>query len=83
MTQAFVAIHCETGKENQVIRNIMEIKGVKEVTGVLGLYDVIAKIEAQDSVTLEQIITKHVRKIRHVLTTMTLIVILSISYAIK
>ncbi|TLX83900.1 MAG: Lrp/AsnC family transcriptional regulator [Thaumarchaeota archaeon] len=75
MTKAFVAIHCETGKENQVIRNIMEIKGVKEVTGVLGLYDVITKIEAQDSVTLEQIITKYVRKVPHVLTTMTLIVI--------
>jgi len=75
MTKAFVAIHCETGKENQVIRSIMEIKGVKEVIGVLGLYDVIAKIEAQDSVVLEQIITKYVRKVPHVLTTMTLIVI--------
>ncbi|TLX93763.1 MAG: Lrp/AsnC family transcriptional regulator [Thaumarchaeota archaeon] len=75
MTKAFVAIHCETGKESQVIRSIMEIKGVKEVIGVLGLYDVIAKIEAQDSVILEQIITKYVRKVPHVLTTMTLIVI--------
>ncbi len=75
MTKAFVAIHCETGKENQVIRNIMEIKGVKEVKGVLGLYDVIAKIEAQDPITLEQIITRYVRKVPHVLTTMTLIVI--------
>ena len=75
MTKAFVAIHCESGKENQVIRSIMEIKGVKEVTGVLGLYDVIAEIEAKDSISLEQTITKHVRKIPHVLTTMTLIVI--------
>ena len=75
MTKAFVAIHCETGKESQVIRSIMEIIGVKEVIGVLGLYDVIAKIEAQDSVFLEQIITKYVRKVPHVLTTMTLIVI--------
>ena len=75
MTKAFVAIHCETGKESQVIRSIMEIKDVKEVIGVLGLYDVIAKIEAQDSVILEQIITKYVRKVPHVLTTMTLIVI--------
>jgi len=73
--EAYDAIHCETGKESQVIRSIMEIKGVKEVIGVLGLYDVIAKIEAQDSVFLEQIITKYVRKVPHVLTTMTLIVI--------
>ncbi len=75
MTKAFVAVHCETGKENQVIRNLMEIKGVREVTGVLGLYDVILKIEAPDSALLEQTITKYVRKVPHVLTTMTLIVI--------
>jgi len=70
-----VAIHCETGKESPVIRKLMEIKGVSEVTGTLGLYDVIIKVEAPDSVTLEKIITKEVRKIQHVLTTMTLMVI--------
>ena len=75
MTKAFVAVHCETGKENQVIRNLMEIKGVREVTGVLGLYDVIIKIEAPVSALLEQTITKYVRKVPYVLTTMTLIVI--------
>ncbi len=75
MTKAFVAVHCEMGKEGQVIRKLMEIKGISEVTGVLGLYDVIVKVEALDSATLEQIITKQVRKVRHVLTTMTLIVI--------
>lgn len=75
MTKAFVAIHCETGKESPVIRKLMEIKGVSEVTGVLGLYDVIIKVEAIDSATLEQTITKYVRKVPHVLTTMTLIVI--------
>lgn len=75
MTRAFVAIHCETGKEGQVIRKLMGIKGISEVTGVLGLYDVIAKVEAENSVLLEQVITKYVRKIPNVLTTMTLIVI--------
>ncbi|CUR52404.1 AsnC family transcriptional regulator (fragment) [Nitrosotalea devaniterrae] len=75
MSKAFVAIHCETGKESPVIRKLMEIKGVSEVTGTLGLYDVIIKVEAPDSVTLEKIITKEVRKISHVLTTMTLMVI--------
>jgi len=75
MSKAFVAIHCETGKENSVIRKLMEIKGVSEVTGTLGLYDVIIKVEASDSMVLEQIITKHVRKVPNVLTTMTLMVI--------
>ncbi|MHB8545878.1 MAG: Lrp/AsnC ligand binding domain-containing protein [Nitrosotalea sp.] len=75
MSKAFVAIHCETGKESPVIRKLMEIKGISEVTGTLGIYDVIIKVEASDSMTLEKIITKEVRKIPHVLTTMTLIVI--------
>lgn len=75
MSKAFVAIHCETGKENPVIRKLMETKGISEVTGTLGLYDIIIKVEASDSMTLEKIITKEVRKIPHVLTTMTLMVI--------
>jgi DNA-binding Lrp family transcriptional regulator len=75
MSKAFVAIHCETGKENPVIRKLMETKGISEVTGTLGLYDIIIKVEASDSITLEKIITKEVRKIPHVLTTMTLMVI--------
>ena len=75
MTKAFVAIHCQTGKENQIIRSLLEMKGVSEVTGVLGLYDIIIKIEAEDSMKLEQIITKKIRTVPHVITTMTLIVI--------
>lgn len=75
MSKAFVAIHCETGKESPVIRKLMEIKGVSEVTGTLGLYDIIVKVEASDSMMLEKVITKEVRKIPHVLTTMTLMVI--------
>ena len=70
-----MAIHCETGKENPIIRKLMEIRGVSEVTGTLGLYDIIVKVEASDSMTLERIITKEVRRIPNVLTTMTLMVI--------
>ena len=53
----------------------MEIQGVSHVTGVLGLYDIVIEVEARDSLKLEQIITKHVRKVPNVLTTMTLMVI--------
>lgn len=75
MNKAFVAIHCETGKESQVIRKLAEIKGIKNVTGVLGLYDVIVEVESNDSMTLEKAVTGYIRKVPHVLTTMTLIVV--------
>jgi DNA-binding Lrp family transcriptional regulator len=75
MIKAFVAIHCQVGKENQVIRALMEIQGVSKVTGVLGLYDVMIEVEGEDSSKIEKIITKYVRKVPDVLTTMTLMVI--------
>ncbi len=75
MAQAYVIIHCETGMEEWVIRNLKKIEGVKEVIGVLSLYDIIAKLEAKDQIDLEKIITKQIRKLQRIHTTMTLMVI--------
>jgi DNA-binding Lrp family transcriptional regulator len=75
MAQAYVIIHCETGKEEWVIRNLKKIEGVKEVAGVLSLYDIVVKVEAKDHTTLEKIITKQIRKAQYIHTTMTLMVI--------
>ena len=75
MAQAYVIIHCETGMEEYVIRNLKKIEGVKEAAGVLSLYDVVAKIETKDNKTLEKIITKQIRKLEYIHTTMTLLVI--------
>jgi DNA-binding Lrp family transcriptional regulator len=75
MTQAYVIIHCETGMEDWVIRNLKKIEGIKEIAGVFSLYDIVVKVEAKDQSTLEQIITKQIRKVQHIHTTMTLMVI--------
>ncbi|HJU13666.1 MAG TPA: Lrp/AsnC ligand binding domain-containing protein [Candidatus Nitrosotalea sp.] len=75
MTKAFVAIHCETGKESQIIKKLLEVPGIKGVTGVLGLYDIIVEIESPDSTILEKIITGNIRKVPNVLSTMTLITV--------
>ncbi|HII35751.1 MAG TPA: Lrp/AsnC family transcriptional regulator [Nitrosopumilaceae archaeon] len=75
MAQAYVIIHCETGMEDWVIRNLKKIEGVREVSGVLSLYDIVVKVEAKDQYILEKIITKQIRKVGHIHTTMTLMVI--------
>lgn len=75
MAQAYVIIHCETGKEDWVIRNLKKIQGVKETIGVFSLYDIIVKVEAKDQATIEKIITKQIRKVQYTHTTMTLMVI--------
>lgn len=68
-------IHCETGMEDWVIRNLKKIAGITEAVGVFSLYDIIVKIEAKDASALEKIITKQIRKVEHIHTTMTLMVI--------
>ena len=75
MALAYVIIHCETGMEEYVIRNLKKIEGVKEVADVFSLYDIVAKVETKDNQTLERIITKEIRKIEYIRTTMTLLAI--------
>ena len=75
MAQAYVIIHCATGMEEWVIRNLKKIEGIKEVVGVFSLYDIVVKVEAKDQSMLEKIITKQIRKVQHIHTTMTLMVI--------
>lgn len=75
MAQAYVVIYCESGMEEWVIRNLRKIEGVKEVAAVFGLYDIIVKVEGKDSAALEEIITRKIRKLQYIHTTMTLLVI--------
>ena len=60
--------------EEWVIRNLKKIEGIKEIAGVFSLYYIVAKIEAKDQPVLEKII-KQIRKVEHIHTTMTLMVI--------
>lgn len=74
-SQAYVVIHCEQGKEEYVLRNLNEIPEVKEADIVYGNYDVVGKIESENHKELEKIITKKIRKLQFIRTTMTLNVI--------
>lgn len=71
MKKAFVLMNCHLGKEKDVISSLYQIKGVKEVHGLLGLYDIIAKIEA-DEESIKKILSEQIRKIPYVSTTMTM-----------
>ena len=72
--QAYVVFHTDRGKEILVAKNFNKIPEVKEVDVVLGYYDVIGKIETSSQKELEKIVTKDIRKIGNVQSSMTLIV---------
>ena len=46
-----------------------------EIQGVYGVYDIIIKLSADDSVKLRSIVTNDIRKIENVQSTLTMMVI--------
>ncbi|MGI0046176.1 MAG: Lrp/AsnC ligand binding domain-containing protein [Nitrosotalea sp.] len=74
MTIGYVAIHCDMGREVQTYERIMGTAHVKEASIVMGLYDIVCKIEAGTAKELENVVMQ-IRKVPHVQTTMTLLVL--------
>ena len=75
MEIAYVLVKSEVAHEMEVLNEILKLDGVKEVKGTFGLYDIFVKIEASSSIEIQNIITKKIRHLRHVISTTTLSVI--------
>ena len=73
--QAYVVIHCDKGQEYPTLKNLSHVPEVKEADVVFGLYDVICKIDAPDDITLQNVITKAIRTLPDIKTSMTLSII--------
>jgi len=73
--QAYVVIHCDKGEEYPTLRSLSHIPEVKEADVVFGFYDVICKVETDSDKALETIITKSIRTLPHIKSSMTLNVI--------
>jgi DNA-binding Lrp family transcriptional regulator len=75
VAQAYVVIHCDKGEEYNILKNLTHIPEVKEADVVFGYYDVICRIEASEYKILENVITKAIRSLTHLKTSMTLNII--------
>ena len=75
METAYVLVKSEIAHEMDVMNEILKIDKVKEAKGTFGVYDIFVKIEGISSQEVEDIITKQIRKINHVVSTTTLSVI--------
>jgi Lrp/AsnC family transcriptional regulator for asnA, asnC and gidA len=72
MVHAYVLINVEIGTENDVLNKLKEISGVVESWIVFGVYDIITKVEAENSEKLKEFISRSIRKIEGVRNTLTL-----------
>ncbi len=67
MEIAYVLVKSQVSHEMDVMRELLKLDLVKEAKGTFGVYDIFVKIE--------DVVTKQIRKIKFVLSTITLSVI--------
>jgi DNA-binding Lrp family transcriptional regulator len=73
MPRAFVLINVESGSEDDVLRELRSIEGVEEAYFSYGVYDIITKIKASTMELLKEMVTRRVRTLPKVRSTLTLI----------
>ncbi len=73
MPRAFVLINVESGAEQEVVNELKRIEGIEEAYFSYGVYDIITKIKSDSMESLKDLVTRKVRTISRVRSTLTLI----------
>lgn len=73
MPKAFVLINVESGAEEQVVDELKKLEGVEEAYYSYGVYDIITKIQADSMEKLKDMVTRKIRTLAKVRSTLTLI----------
>jgi len=71
---AFVLINAEIGSEAEILKELRKMESVKEAYLVYGVYDIVAKVEADTMEKLKEFTSFKVRRINKVRSTLTMIV---------
>ena len=76
MTQAiYVLISAKSGKERELLKELMKQEEVKEGNILYGQYDVMIRIEAEDIKKIDDFIWKHIRNHPDIQQTQSLVVV--------
>jgi len=74
MPIAFVLINSEIGAEDAILQALKKVSNVKEAYTVYGVYDIVAKVEAESMDKLKEVVTWNIRRLDKVRSTLTMIV---------
>jgi DNA-binding Lrp family transcriptional regulator len=75
MPTAYVLINYDMGTEEKFLDKLKKVPGIVEVSEVNGVYDIVVKIASQTLDGLKDTITRYIKTIDTIGSTMTLIVI--------
>lgn len=72
MEKAYILIGCELGSESDIVEKILKIDKVKDAKVVYGDYDIVVEAETDTELQMDNLITKKIRKLDNVRSTITL-----------
>jgi DNA-binding Lrp family transcriptional regulator len=75
MPTAYVFINYEIGAEQNILNKLKTVPGVREASEVNGVYDIVVKMTSDSLDKLKETITRDIRTIYAIRSTMTLIVV--------
>ena len=75
IAKAFVLINADLGAEQDMVNQIRSVPNVVEVHVVYGVYDIVAKVEAESLEKVKETITHRLRTLEKVRSTLTMIVV--------
>ena len=75
MPMAFVLINADLGAEEELLKSLRALEFVKDVYVVYGVYDIIARVEADTMEKVKETITWKIRRLDRVRSTLTMIVV--------
>jgi DNA-binding Lrp family transcriptional regulator len=73
MPRAYVLINVESGSEDEVLKELKTVEGIEEAYFSYGVYDLITKIKADTMDKLKEMVTRRIRTLSKVRSTLTLI----------
>ena len=73
MPKAYVLINTVPEVEEEFLQELKRIEGVKEATSVYGIYDFVAKVEADSLEKVKEVITWKIRRLKDIKSSITLI----------
>ena len=71
--KAYVLMNTELGQEATVVESLKQVKEIKSVNALYGIYDVIAEVEADSMEKIKETVFSKIRRLENVRSTITLI----------
>ena len=73
MVVAFLLVNIGLGAEDTVVDEMLKIANVKEAYVTYGVYDIVARVEAESLEQLKEIVTTEIKRIHNVRATLALL----------